>query len=216
MATPDTQQKILHAAVVCFNRHGVAGSRLQYIADEAFVSLGNMTYHFCNKEAIVQAIWEKIAGRQRTLLAEFRVLPLFEDIDRLLASLFALQQQYAFFYTDTLDIIRNYPEIEGSYRQQTQWQISQLALALQFNQARGALLPALEQEAEARQLAGQFWQLSDTWIYYRSIQGLTVNDYRAFRKTLWHLLSAYFTDMGIQEFRQTIAMLSDKDPIFGN
>lgn len=216
MAVPDTKHKILEAAVACFNRLGLPNARLQHIADEAGMSIGNMTYHFRNKESIVQAIWEQIETRQRTQLAEFRILPLFEDIERLLISTFILQQQYAFFYLDTLDLVRNYPDIQVLYRQHVYWQVQQMKMALEFNQSRGAFQSSLANEEQALALATQFWMTANSWMYYRQIQGESVNEYPAFQKTMWNLFFPFFTDTGLQESRQTMALLSGNGVIFGN
>ncbi|MEL7123903.1 MAG: TetR/AcrR family transcriptional regulator, partial [Bacteroidota bacterium] len=48
-----TKQKILDAALKLFNQDGIVNVRLQHIADEAFVSVGNLAYHYSNKESIV-------------------------------------------------------------------------------------------------------------------------------------------------------------------
>ncbi|NUN99551.1 MAG: TetR family transcriptional regulator [Saprospiraceae bacterium] len=216
MAGLDTKQKILAAAVGCFNSRGLVNARLQHIADEAFMSLGNLTYHFRNKEAILQAIWTQIEGQQSLLLTEFRILPLFEDIERLMISTFELQQQYAFFYLDTLDIVRNYPDISIRYRQLVLWQIQQLELALEFNKSRGAFRSELLKEEQMQTLATQFWITANSWMYCCHVQGEPANDYKKFQQALWGLLFPYFTDIGLQESRQTLALLSDKDGIFGN
>ena len=201
MASAHTRQKILDAAVECFNREGIANVRLQHIADEAFVSVGNMTYHYRNKEAIVQAIWEQLVEQQRNLLAEFRVVPLFEDIERLLAQTFALQQKYLFFYADTLELMRAYPDIQAAHRQHIAWQVQQMCLAVQFNQSRGAF-SAEQQEGHYELLARQFWLIADLWIYRQSVQNADTTDYAAFRNMLWGLFQPHFTDMGSREFEQ--------------
>ncbi|MBK8568077.1 MAG: helix-turn-helix transcriptional regulator [Saprospiraceae bacterium] len=67
MAKP-TKDKILDAAVRCFNRDGMVNVRLQHIGDEAeWMSVGNLAYHFRTKEHIVQAIWERLVAEQRGL-----------------------------------------------------------------------------------------------------------------------------------------------------
>ena len=92
MSAAITKQKILDSAVKLFNQDGLVNVRLQHIADEAFVSVGNMTYHYRTKELIVQAIWEQLVKKQRDLLAEFRIVPLFEDIERQIQSTFLPKQ----------------------------------------------------------------------------------------------------------------------------
>ncbi len=201
MASLLTKQKIIDAAVQCFNRDGLANIRLQHIADEANVSIGNMTYHYRNKEAIVQAVWEQLVQKQRDLLAEFRIVPLFEDIDRLLASTFELQQAYQFFYIDTLEVMRAYPDIVAAHQEHISWQILQMEAAIGFNQSRGAFVPT-QWEGQAKSLSSQFWLITDLWMYRQSVLKAATDDYSAFRLMLWDLLRPLFTDMGLREYEQ--------------
>ena len=209
MASAITKQKILDNAVVCFNRDGIANVRLQHIAEEASMSIGNMTYHFRTKDVIVQAVWEQLVRRQQILLNEFRVLPLFEDIDRLLASTFALQQEYRFFYLDTLEIMRSYPEIQIAHAQHIQWQVQQMELAIQFNLSRGAFSTEAG-DAHFFHLARQFWMTTDLWMYRQSVQQYAVDNFLSFREAIWALFIPCFTDMGLREFQQLNALNLEK------
>lgn len=207
MPTPVTRQKIIDAAVRCFNRDGISNIRLQQIADEAFVSVGNMTYHYRNKEAIVAAVWEQLVQKQRDLLAEFRVLPLFEDIDRLLISTFALQQEYRFFYIDTLEVMRAYPDIQSAHQQHIHWQALQMELVIAFNQSRGAFQTDYPPE-QSRHLASQFWLTADLWMYRQCVLSSSeTTDFQAFRTALWAVFRPYLTDTGKREFEQLGAYL---------
>lgn len=201
MASTVTRQKIIDAAVACFNREGISNVRLQHIADEANVSIGNMTYHYRNKEAIVLALWEQLVQKQRDLLAEFRIVPLFEDVDRLMASTFELQREYRFFYVDTLEVMRAFPEIQTLHQQHIVWQVQQMEVAIRFNQSRGAF-QAEQWEGQFHQLAQHFWLITDHWMYRQCIQNGDTDDYSGFRNMLWALVRPYFTDMGRREFEQ--------------
>jgi AcrR family transcriptional regulator len=201
MPTPVTKQKIIDAAVICFNKEGIANVRLQHIADEAFVSVGNMTYHYRNKEAIVAAVWEQLVQKQRDLLAEFRVLPLFEDIERLVFSTFELQQQYRFFYVDTLEVMRAYPNIQALHQQHMAWQMVQMEVAIRFNQSRGAFNPP-QWEGQYMDVTQLFWMVTDHWMYRQAIQNSATDDYGHFRQLLWSLIRPLFTNMGEREFEQ--------------
>jgi AcrR family transcriptional regulator len=76
-----TKQYILDKALILFNEKGFVNVRLQHIADTAFVSVGNLGYHFKNKEDIISSLYKRLKKKQELLLTEFSVLPLFEDID---------------------------------------------------------------------------------------------------------------------------------------
>lgn len=204
----DTKQKIIDAARKLFNRDGLMNVRLQHIADEAFMSIGNMTYHFRNKDLIVNAIWNQLRHEQEILLSEFRVVPLFEDVERQIRSTFALQQAYSFFYVDTLEIIRTFSDIRDSHRMHQSWQVSQVEMMIFFNVSRGVFLNEPETHFY-RRLARQYWMSSDLWLTYQQILGETVTDYEAFRQAMWSNWQPIFTERGWQEFRQLNAMIAE-------
>lgn len=200
MVMPNTKQKILLAALKLFNEKGISNVRLQHIADEAFISIGNLAYHYKNKEAIVFALYDDLAQRQEALMVEYRTVPLFENIDRLIQHTFLLQQGFTFFYLDTLEIIRLYPTIGKAHQERIQSQIQQLESMFKFNAARGAFqtLP----EGIFHNLAEQVWMAIDFWMAKRVIQKENINSQEDYEMFIWSLLQPYFTDMGKREFKQ--------------
>jgi len=196
-----TKQKICDAALKLFNRDGLKNVRLQHIADEAFVSVGNLAYHYKNMEAILEVLYEGVTQKQRELLAEYRIVPLFDNLEKLFAGTFHLQQAYIFFYLDTLEIIRTYPKIGTAHRAHIQSKVSQMELMLDFNSARGALIPEPTENAY-KQLARSLWRSMDFWHLQHTIteeKPATVENYS---ETIWQLLIPYFTEMGRREYIQ--------------
>ncbi len=205
-----TKDKILDAAARCFNRDGMVNVRLQHIGDEAeWMSVGNLAYHYRTKEHIVQAIWERLVAEQRVLMAEFRVLPLFEDVERYLRSSFALQQRYLFFYQDTLEVMRAYPTIAEAHRKHLTWQALQILEMLRFNAARGAFQPEVS-VGHFEQLAHLINRTAETWLYHQRILDLPADDFDAFRQTFWSLLLPCMTEMGRMEYFQLNALVLGK------
>ncbi|MEZ4993252.1 MAG: TetR/AcrR family transcriptional regulator [Saprospiraceae bacterium] len=203
MTVKTTKEKILDAALKLFNRDGLVNVRLQHIADEAFVSVGNLAYHYANKEAILSALYESLTEQQDALLAEYRIVPLFDNIDRLIRYTYQLQRAFVFFYLDTLEIIRAYPPIGDTHRQRIRSQISQLKNMLNFNVARGAL--ATETVAGTYdQLARQLWMTMDQWLYQQAVNGEKFDDEAAYQQAVWNLLIPCFTPMGIKEYQQML------------
>ena len=198
-----TKQKIIAAALKCFNENGLVNVRLQHIADEAFISIGNMAYHYHNKEAIVTALYKKLLEEQKKLLAKYRIVPLFDNINRLIQQTFQLQQTYSFFYLDILEITRTYPDIGVIHQQHITWQINQLKTILDFNAARGALI-AEAQNGILAQLALQFWMTTDFWLTQQVVRGEKEQSEKAYQDALWALLIPYFTKMGKREYEQML------------
>ena len=196
-----TKQYILEHALQQFNLHGFVNVRLQHIADAAFVSVGHLAYHFKNKDALIENLYEQLRQEQELYLMEFRVVPLFEDIQRLLVCLFDLQKKYIFFYLDTLEVIRAYPAIKDKHAQHISWKLQQIELMIQFNISRGSF----KSYADDRYLKETAWLFNsaiDNWMYSRKLTDADSMDDQAFCQTIWALLYPLFTDMGIREFLQ--------------
>ena len=159
-----TKQHIQDHALKLFNEKGFVNVRLQHIADAAFVSVGHLAYHFKNKDGIVGDLYDEMRIKQALLLAEFRVVPLLEDINRYLGAVYDLQSNYIFFYLDTLEVLRAYAGIQNKYSQHVQWQMVQITIMLDFNISRGAFI-SLEPEKKnispgksgALQIPGVTW-----------------------------------------------------------
>ena len=203
-----TKEKILIAAKKLFNQDGLVNVRLQHIADEAFVSVGNLAYHYNNKEAILSALYETLTKRQKQLLAEYRIVPLFDNIDRLIHHTFQLQQEYIFFYKDTLEIVRAYPTVCETHQQHINSQINQLKVILDFNVSRGALVKE-PIEGTFDQLALQIWMTMDFWWIQQAVRTNQIPNGQDFRKAVWNLLIPYFTGRGRQEYEQMLQMPYD-------
>ncbi len=198
-----TKEYIADKALLLFNEKGAVNVRLQHIADFAFVSIGHLAYHFKNKEDIVSTLYERLKKKQELLLMEFRVLPLFEDIDALLRNVYRLQQQYRFFYVDTLEVLRAYNDIAQKHRQLLQFQRQQIQFMLEFNTARGSFIqPAYEDQFA--HIAHIFCMTMDNHMSYQYISGHTVPNEGFYCNDLWSILRGLFTDMGIPEYRQLI------------
>jgi TetR/AcrR family transcriptional regulator, acrAB operon repressor len=60
-AAARTRAEIVAAALDCFDRHGMAGSTLDQIADSAHVTKGAIYHHFSGKRALVRAIRDQVS-----------------------------------------------------------------------------------------------------------------------------------------------------------
>ncbi|MEM9546886.1 MAG: TetR/AcrR family transcriptional regulator [Bacteroidota bacterium] len=197
-----TKVKIIQSALKLFNEHGMVNVRLQHIADEAFVSIGNMAYHYKNKEAILIALYDDLVKNQKQLLAESRIVPLFENIDILIQKTYLLQEEYIFFYLDTLEVVRGYPSIGDEHKKHIQFQISQLKVILDFNVARGALKKVEPNELHI--LAKQIWMTMNLWRTQESIFSNNTPNAEDYIAAIWNLLIPYFSQMGKMEYAQLL------------
>lgn len=197
-----TKTYILGRALKLFNKNGFVNVRLQHIADYAGISVGHLAYHFRHKDCIVEVLYDQLKVAQETLLYEFRMAHLFEDINRQLGHIFQCQKQYLFFYLDTLEVLRAYPSIKEKHQQYITWQIQQIEWMFNFNVERNTFQSPGKDE-QYHQLAWLFWMTMDNWIYARQIKGLDHLHKDDFIADLWSLLAPYLT----QEAREELKML---------
>lgn len=196
-----TKQYISDKALILFNEKGFVNVRLQHIADSAFVSVGHLAYHFKNKKDIVFSLYKKLKKKQELLLTEFRVLPLFEDIDLLLRNVYELQRQYLFFYLDTLEVVRAFPEIAEKHQELLRFQRQQIYFMMEFNVSRGAFIQPIYKE-QFTHLTHIFCMTMDNWMSYQYINGINEPDINSYCDDLWSILREIITDLGLPEFRQ--------------
>lgn len=200
MVVKHTKSYILNRSLKLFNRNGFVNVRLQHIADDCSISVGHLAYHFHHKDSIIEALYDQLKEQQQALLFEFRTAHLFEDINRQLQGIFRLQQQYSFFYLDTLEVLRAYPAIKEKHQQHISWQIQQVEWMFEFNIFRGAF-QSQENEEQYKKLANLFWITMDNWMYARQISGADHLNGNDFLKDLWSLMIPYFSEEGQLEFK---------------
>jgi len=195
-----TKIYILDRALKLFNKNGFVNVRLQHIADALSISVGHLAYHFKNKDALIESLYDQLKGQQEILLYDFRTAHLFEDINQQLQLIFQLQKKYLFFYLDTLEVLRAYPAIKEKHQQHIAWQLQQIEWMFEFNTFRGTFNdPA--QEAQYKNSAWLFWNAVDNWMHARLINDLDHLNEEDFLQNVWNLLIPYFTEEGHQEFQ---------------
>lgn len=112
-----TKQRIIDAAIHLFNTHGLANVRLQQIADETGISVGNLAYHYKNKDAIVAAVYEQLFVEFHEILSQYLIHPGLDDFDRQLDMYACFFDRHPSYLVDLFEIERSYPDIIH------QWQI---------------------------------------------------------------------------------------------
>lgn len=201
----NTKQKILDAALSLFNRDGYVNVRLQHIADKAGMSIGNQGYHFKHKEEMLLAIYQQLSAEQRRLLTDTSLSPIFANFDFFISSLFELQQKFAFFYLDMLEVIRANESLKSQQQEQIQWQQTQLTLLLQMHEARG-VVNWQDSNISMEETAQHLWRMMDFWLIMQKIEGQETSDFDAYRRSVWGVLKPFFTAQGTIEFDQLNAL----------
>lgn len=197
-----TKQKIIESAIRLFNIDGVANVRLQQIADETGISVGNLAYHFKNKEAIVSAVYEHLFDEFSQILSAFLVGPKLMDFDRQLERFHHFFSHNQFYLIDLFEIDRSYPLIMERWHQFVNKMIMQIRKRLDYDVNRGIVLPE-PITGIYDTLTNNIWMTIVFWVPQQVLKGQPINEL-LFKQSVWSHISPYFTPKGMGEFEMDI------------
>lgn len=91
----DTEKRILESAKKIFYKKGLAGARMQEIADEAGINKAMLHYYYRNKEKLFSAVFQEAMGRIFPHMSKIlgSELPLFEKIEALIENYIEMLRQ---------------------------------------------------------------------------------------------------------------------------
>ena len=196
----DTKQKIIQAAAGLFHEYGVAPVRLQQIADQAEVSVGNLAYHFKNKEVIIQAVYEWLSVEVKHVLQRFRQSPTLLDFDHQLSHWFAFNQSYAFYFSAMLPA--SVAAVAHLRAQSLSRLLSQLNKRFEYHIQRGVMQTDNDPHHYAA-VAESIGLAITHWSSYQRIRGES-SDEKKFKRVIWSQWRPYFTTRGRAEYQVLI------------
>ncbi|PUZ30004.1 transcriptional regulator, TetR family [Chitinophaga costaii] len=197
-----TKLKIIKTSERLFFEYGIANVRLQHIADEVGISVGNLAYHYKNKEAIVVAVYDCLLNGLSEILSTYLVYPDLSDFDKQFSDLFSFLNENIFYINNIWEIERTYPDIKKEWALLNKKILLQLKKRIKYNLQRNIIKP--ESYPKEHEILAQSLFLSiNFWIPQQLLQGLPVQE-NLFKKALWALLFPYFTPKGIEEFTNLI------------
>jgi len=197
-----TKERIISAAIQLFNDQGFVNVRLQNIADELKISVGNLAYHFKNKEAIVARAYEKIGTELRSILSSYRASPDLRDLDHQLDAYYEFIGKYSFYFIDILEIKRNHPNLHEERKDFILKMRVQVEKRIEYNQTRGVLELHLNKD-QICQLADNICTMVTFWYTSQAIKD-EHNDLCSFKYSVWIHLVPFLTKKGIEEYERFI------------
>src|SRR5689334_7355715 len=107
---------ILHAALTLFNAHGTQAVSTNHIATDLAISVGNLYWHFQDKEAIVRALYEEQVRKYDTVWSAPETPDVAVEVAaRALRRAFAIQWEYRFINRELVPLTRADPELRKLY-----------------------------------------------------------------------------------------------------
>ena len=204
MTSIPTKHKILNAATKLFNQHGLANVRLQMIADETGISIGNLAYHFKNKEAIIGAISTNLQDELLDILAMYRKRRDLLDFDLQLDHFYDFFITNPYYFMDVLDIKRSYPSLPVFKSNCAEKIQSQIVSRFKMNVETGLLKkePYLDYYKEE---SLSIWGYMVFLVPHIEILGQEIPSLLEFKRHIWMKFIPHLTDAGKQEFKFLIS-----------
>jgi len=199
----NTKNKIVRVSINLFNELGLANVRLQQIADEAGISVGNLAYHFKNKEAIVSQVYEQLFADFSAILALYLRTPDLSDFDALLARYFHFFQQYRFYLAELMTSPGHDKTPVHTWNEYANKLHAQIRQRINFYVESHQLIPE-PQSGLYDQLATNVWRSIFFSIPEAIFRGHPLSE-AAFRREVWTQLAPYLTETGAREF-QTLSV----------
>ncbi len=194
-----TKQRIILKAEKLFFEHGIANVRLQQIADETHISVGNLAYHFNNKEAIVEAVYHSLIEELSDILIVSKIYPGLSSFDTKFSRLYKFMEKNVFYFTNFWEIKRNYPLVNERMQHINNKILSKLRKRISDNVKRGVIKK--EEHKGSHDLLAKALLLSiNSWMPQQLLNENRVKE-EIFQKFLWNLIYPYFTEKGKKEFK---------------
>lgn len=197
-----TKQKILNSSVLLFNQNGVDAVRLQQIAEETGISVGNLAYHFKNKEAIVESVFELIFEEFSTVLSAYSVSSEMTNFDNQLSLYYAFFDKYQFYIADFFKTNNNLTEHQQTWQEYITKMLIQIKSRIDYQVLNKDLIPE-PNVGFYNQLTENIWINLIFYIQKCRMRGLPSNEMQ-YKFSVWNQLRPYFTTEGLMEFNQSI------------
>jgi AcrR family transcriptional regulator len=199
----ETKQKIVESSIKLFNEIGIANVRLQQIADESDISVGNLAYHFKNKESIVKTVHESIIIELTGILSEYRIYPNLIDFDSQLNKFYRFLNRYPFYFLDLIEIERNHPQLNIQSRQFNAKIIQQIRKRFDFDIQRGVIKKE-SFDGLYDNISLTIWMIISFWKTQQHFASEKTNTEKKFKELIWSQILPHFTDKGKAEFETLI------------
>ncbi len=197
-----TKQRILKISEKLFFEQGIANVRLQQIADNSGISIGNLAYHFKNKEVIVEEVYSELLKELSELHSGDKIYEGLNGFDKYFSEMYQFQKENGFYLNNFWEIERTYPKIKKAWQRISNTMLLQLNKRIAANVECGNIKP--EEYSGAYDLVANSLLLSINYRIPQQILRSKPTQERFFKSFLWNVLYPYFTAKGKSEFNKLI------------
>jgi AcrR family transcriptional regulator len=177
MAPSKTLERILNEAIILFNENGVSSVTTNHIADKLGISPGNLYYHFKNKEAIIRAIFSRMAEEMNAVWIPTDNKKPRDSLDAIrfvLEKSYLLMWEYRFFQRDINTLLRKDPELAKLYQKIRKQRWAEIDSFFRSLVDTGILKQSLDSKTLSN-LSKIGWMITDYWLAFLDAEGRSIN-----------------------------------------
>ncbi|MEO8108952.1 MAG: TetR/AcrR family transcriptional regulator [Ginsengibacter sp.] len=197
-----TKQRILKISEKLFFEQGIANVRLQQIADNSGISIGNLAYHFKSKEVIVENVYSELLKELSELHSGDKIYEGLNGFDKYFSEMYKFQKENGFYLNNFWEIERTYPEIKKTWQRISNTMLLLLNKRINANVECGNIKKE-EYTGSHDLLANSLLLCINYRIPQQILRSKPIQE-KIFRKFLWNLLYPYLTAKGKSAFNRII------------
>lgn len=198
-----TKERILEAALQLFNKEGIGNISMRRIAEEAGIQIGNLTYHFRNRDNIIEALLNQLMEELESEIAKTQVLEInLKALWQGLYSSYKIQDRYRFIMLDLLQMFRQYPQLLQKFRQNYELRRQEFAFILQLLESTGDIKQELCPGYYQQYLLPQLYCISDFWLSEAELlySGPEIEKARFYARVTFSLLLPHLSEKGKKDY----------------
>ena len=196
-----TRQNIIQKAIQLFNERGVVNVSIRDIADDLGISPGNVSYHYKKKQELLDSVYRFMIKQLEEMAVGNQFMNPTKDPLNVAKGYLEHIIKFRFFYQDTLEIIRSYPELAKLHQQQVAQEKAIIRNLMFMSVGKGDLI-AEPFEGLYESLAHSIWMTLHFWLTQQIIRGKANNNLEEGLITIANLLFPYATEKGQTIFKR--------------
>lgn len=208
MASRETQNKILDAAITLFNDEGTSPVSTNRIAEAAGVSKGNLHYHFRTKQEIIFSLWLRIEQEVDTWTGDAGD-PTVRHMAEMLHRQYSLIWRYRFFYRELTTLLDGDPDLKYRFRRQRSQRMEEIRAFFEALVESGVAAPPATPETFPN-LIRISWMVSDYWLSFISVdnRAIDVESMQEGFQLMLDLFDPMLTNQARAEIRESLRVFA--------
>ncbi len=204
-----TKEKILEAALQLFNQEGIGNVSMRRIAEEAGIQIGNLTYHFRNRDTLVEELLNQLIEELENEISKTQIPELsLRAVWNALYTSYKIQDRYRFIMLDLLQMFRQYPQLLRKFRDNYERRRMELSFAIQLMEVSGILQQEMRPDFYREYLMPQLYCLSDFWLSEAELlyQGKEEDKAYYYARVTFALLYPHLSEKGKKDYLDIFEM----------